>query len=426
MGNLAVLSNSVSTHSFTVLSTGTTFCHSFTHSFFLLYTFIMISLLKTILFLGIFLVQFSSSSVIPRHERHRASTSLALAAPTTTNEASIPTSVSDSDKTDDSDDTCDADESDETDETDGSEGSNSSPVSFVEPSSSTLGTVISVQVAATAQPTIATYNPVVPTKSASVPTSASATANPTSTQAAGEFWQPAAGSTWQIELSGVVSDTSYPADVFDLDLFDTPQSTIDALHAANKKVICYFSAGSFEDWRPDQADFQAADKGSAMEGWEGEWWLNTKTANVRSIMAARIDIAASKGCDAVDPDNVDGYANANGVGLTATDATDYLNFLADTAHAKGLSIGLKNAGDLVGEVLDKMQFHVNEQCIEYDECELFKPFIDAGKPVFHIEYPETAPSIAADVKSEKCAAASTMSFSTVLKTEALTAWIDAC
>ena len=157
-----------------------------------------------------------------------------------------------------------------------------------------------------------------------------------------------------------------------------------------------------------------------------EWWLNTKTANVRSIMAARIDIAASKGCDAVDPDNVDGYANANGVGLTATDATDYLNFLADTAHAKGLSIGLKNAGDLVGEVLDKMQFHVNEQCIEYDECELFKPFIDAGKPVFHIEYPETAPSIAADVKSEKCAAASTMSFSTVLKTEALTAWIDAC
>ncbi|KAH6688235.1 glycoside hydrolase superfamily [Leptodontidium sp. MPI-SDFR-AT-0119] len=273
---------------------------------------------------------------------------------------------------------------------------------------------------------MSTSNPVVVTTSSSAPASVSASAKPTSAQVAGELWQPVAGSTWQIELSGVVTDTSYPADVFDLDLFDTPQSTIDALHAAGKKVICYFSAGSFENWRPDQGDFQAADKGSRLQGWENEWWLNTKTANVRSIMAARIDIAASKGCDAVDPDNVDGYNNANGVGLTAADGTDFLNFLADTAHAKGLSIGLKNAGDLVGEVLDKMQFHVNEQCIEYDECHLFKPFIDAGKPVFHIEYPESAPSIAADVKSEKCAAAESMSFSTVLKTEALNAWIDIC
>ncbi|KAK0109578.1 hypothetical protein ONS95_002264 [Cadophora gregata] len=380
----------------------------------------MISLVKIILFLGILFVQFSSSSVIPRHGQHQASPSSALGFPTSTNKSSLPVSVSDSD---DSDSSCEAGNSNDSDETDGLNGSDSSPVD----TPSTVDTVVSVQVPATsAQPTIATYSPVVPTKSASIPATASATANPTSTQAAGEFWQPAAGSTWQIELSGVVSDTSYPADVFDLDLFDTPQSTIDALHAAKKKVICYFSAGSFENWRPDQADFQAADKGSAMEGWEGEWWLNTKTANVRSIMAARIDIAASKGCDAVDPDNVDGYANANGVGLTSADATDYLNFLADTAHAKGLSIGLKNAGDLVREVLDKMQFHVNEQCIEYDECELFKPFIDAGKPVFHIEYPETAPSISSDVKSEKCAAANTMSFSTVLKTEALNAWIDAC
>ncbi|KAG4439337.1 hypothetical protein IFR05_005149 [Cadophora sp. M221] len=397
----------------------------------------MISLLKTILFLGILLVQFSSSSVIPKHDRrpfhyrhgqNAASTSLGLAIPTTTSEASLPTSVpdSDSDNSEDSDDSCEADDSDDSDGSDGSDNSSTSPA---ESPSFTLSTIIPVpEPTTTAQPIISTSKPVVVTTSASASATASisASAKPTSTQAAGELWQPAAGSTWQIELSGVVTDTSYPADVFDLDLFDTPQSTIDALHAAGKKVICYFSAGSFENWRPDKDDFQAADKGSPMEGWAGEWWLNTKTANVRSIMAARIDIAASKGCDAVDPDNVDGFGNANGVGLTSADGVDFLNFLADTAHAKGLSIGLKNAASIVGEVLDKMQFHVNEQCLEYDECHLFKPFIDDGKPVFHIEYPESAPSIAADVKSEKCVAAESMGFSTVLKTEALNAWIDAC
>jgi len=401
----------------------------------------MISILKIVSFLGVFLIHFSFASVIPRQDRTTtprnydqdqdiASTSSALAIPTTTEGASLPTTVPDVDS-DDSDDACEADEPEDSDdepedsETDGSVGSNPSPV---EVPASTLSTLVSITLPTqTALPPVAAPAPVVVgTTSASTPASTSVTAKPASTQPAGTFWQPAAGSTWQIELSGIVTDTSYPADVFDLDLFDTPQSTIDALHAAGKKVICYFSAGSFESWRPDQAAFVAADKGLAMEGWANEWWLNTKTANVRAIMAARIDLAAGKGCDAVDPDNVDGYNNANGVGLTSTDGADFLNFLADTAHAKGLSIGLKNAGDLVDAVLDKMQFHVNEQCIEFDECDLFKPFIAAGKPVYHIEYPATAPSIAADVKSEKCVAANTMSFSTVLKTEALNAWVETC
>ncbi|EKD14132.1 uncharacterized protein L3040_007869 [Drepanopeziza brunnea f. sp. 'multigermtubi'] len=257
----------------------------------------------------------------------------------------------------------------------------------------------------------------------------SSTAQAASPRSEGAPWQPAAGSTWQIELSGIVTDTTYVADVWDLDLFDVPQTTIDALHAAGKKVICYFSAGSFEDWRSDAADFQETDKGLAMEGWAGEWWLDTRTANVRSIMASRIALAKSKNCDAVDPDNVDGFGNANGVGLTEADGVDFLNYLADTAHAQGLSIGLKNAAALVDSVLDKMQFHVNEQCIEYDECGLFTPFINAGKPVFHIEYPEvvaSAPAVDAEVKSQRCVAANSSGFSTVLKKENLDAWIDAC
>ncbi|KAL2068696.1 hypothetical protein VTL71DRAFT_15034 [Oculimacula yallundae] len=350
----------------------------------------MLSLLNTVSFLGVLLIHFSSSSVIPRRDiQDVASTLVEFAHP-----RSLSVRAPDSDL-EDSDESCEADEP-----------------------SSTSSTIISVS-----QPTTVAQPPVADTPVAVETTSAS---TPASAQAAGKFWQPAAGATWQIELSGVVTDTSYPADVFDLDLFDTPKATIDALHANGKKVICYFSAGSFENWRPDQAKFVAGDKGSGMEGWAGEWWLNTKTANVRSIMASRIDLAADKGCDAVDPDNVDGYANANGVGLTSTDGADFLNFLADTAHAKGLSIGLKNAGDLVSKVLDKMQFHVNEQCLEFGECLTFKAFIDAGKPVFHIEYPESAPNIAADVKSAKCVAANTMSFSTVLKTEALNAWVDPC
>ncbi len=130
-------------------------------------------------------------------------------------------------------------------------------------------------------------------------------------------WQPAVGASGQIILAGTVKiSSSSPSitpsvDVYDIDLFGntkdgTDKSTIDALHKLNKKVICYFSAGSYEPGRPDSSQFAAADKGSELDGWPGEHWLNLNSQNVRNIMAARIKLAASMGCDAIDPDNVDG------------------------------------------------------------------------------------------------------------------------
>jgi hypothetical protein len=61
------------------------------------------------------------------------------------------------------------------------------------------------------------------------------------------MWQPTAGTIWQIEPSGAVSDFTHPADVFDVDLYGTPATTIKALKDNIKETVCYFSAGSFED-----------------------------------------------------------------------------------------------------------------------------------------------------------------------------------
>ena len=58
----------------------------------------------------------------------------------------------------------------------------------------------------------------------------------------------AAGQKWQIVLTGVPDTTKSPlpptdAPVWDIDLFDSDASTIAALQASGKIVICYFSAG---------------------------------------------------------------------------------------------------------------------------------------------------------------------------------------
>jgi hypothetical protein len=198
-------------------------------------------------------------------------------------------------------------------------------------------------------------------------------------------WIPQVSDTWQWQLRGTV-DTRVNAKVYDIDLFDTPAATISSLKASGRRVVCYFSAGSAENWRSDYSSFAAADMGNSLDGWVGERWLDTRSANVRKIMKSRLDLAASKGCDGVEPDNVDGYTNSPGFPLTATTQLDYNSFLANEAHSRGLAVALKNMVELLSPLEPYFDFAVNEQCNEYDECGGYSAFTSKGKPVFNAEY----------------------------------------
>ena len=198
-------------------------------------------------------------------------------------------------------------------------------------------------------------------------------------------WTPKVADTWQWQLTGTIN-TSYNVTVYDVDLFDTPTTVLSALHSQGKYVICYFSAGSAEDWRPDYARFQSTDQGNMLAGWVGERWIDTRSANVRSIMAARLDLAKTRGCDGVEPDNVDAYSNAPGFTLTAQTQLDYNQYLATQAQARGMRVGLKNDVAQITALQPSFDFAINEQCHAYNECAGYSLFINAGKPVFNAEY----------------------------------------
>lgn len=192
-------------------------------------------------------------------------------------------------------------------------------------------------------------------------------------------------STWHWQLQGTL-DTSVDADVYDVDLFETSPRLIDELRSDGRIVICYFSAGSYEGWRPDAGDFAADDLGDTLDGFEDERWLDVRTSTVRAVVEGRLDRAVDAGCDGVEPDNADGYLNETGFDLTAADQLDFNQFVARAAHRRGLLVGLKNDLDQIPELVDLFDFAVNEQCHEFDECDLNGPFIDADKPVFNAEY----------------------------------------
>ncbi len=202
----------------------------------------------------------------------------------------------------------------------------------------------------------------------------------------GDWVRPTASTTWQWQLSGTVN-TSYDVDVYDIDLFREPVALIDELHADGRTVICYFSGGSFEDWRPDVADFDPAALGTDLEGWAGEQWLDVRDPSVHAVMRARLDLAVDKGCDGVEPDNMDGYDNDSGFDLTAEDQLAFNRFIANEAHQRDLAVALKNDGPQADELLAYFDMSVNEECHQFDECGDLLIFVDADKPVFNAEYP---------------------------------------
>lgn len=200
-----------------------------------------------------------------------------------------------------------------------------------------------------------------------------------------EWYHPPLDVQWQIQLQGEIN-TGYDVELYVVDLFDTEESVIQDLQAAGKKVICYFSAGTYENWRPDRYRFLPTEKGRRLGNWPGERWLDIRSLNVRKRMADRIELAAEKGCDGVDPDNVDGYTNETGFPLNSRQQLSYNRFLFRTAHQYGLAVSLKNDLQQVRELVDYADFAINESCHEWRECHLLQPFIDAGKPVLHIDY----------------------------------------
>ena len=199
------------------------------------------------------------------------------------------------------------------------------------------------------------------------------------------WYKPPVSVSWQWQLNGEVNP-EYPVELYDIDLFDSPVSLINSLKASGKKVICYFSAGSYENFRVDINKFDPAVLGNILDGWPNEQWLDIRSLNVAEIMTERLNLAIQKGCDGVEPDNMDAYLNDSGFDLTARDQMAFNKFIANEAHKRGLSVGLKNDLEQIPALVDFFDFSVNEQCHELDECDTLKPFIQAGKPVLNAEY----------------------------------------
>jgi hypothetical protein len=237
---------------------------------------------------------------------------------------------------------------------------------------------------------------------------------------AGNYWEPAAGLTWQWQLSQSVTQI-LPVDVYDID-WESDAASVAALHAQGIKVICYVSVGSWEDYRPDAADFPAAVIGNDYVGWPGEKHVDIRATALRNIMLARFDVCKQKGFDAIEPDNMDVFelGTDSGFPLTEQDGIEYALWMADQAHARGLGIGQKNAASITAQIQDQYQWALTESCYsDGNWCGDVSAYTDANKPVFMCEYEPAS-------FNDACAAWQGNQYSPILKGMDLDAPVTFC
>lgn len=224
---------------------------------------------------------------------------------------------------------------------------------------------------------------------------------------ADDWWQPKASDNlkWQWQLTEEV-DTTLPVQVYNIDI-EVPQEKINELLDRDIKIICYFSAGTVEYFRSDSRLFPQSIIGEQYEDLVDEQWVDYANIDALApIMRARLDKCKAKGFHAVEIDNVDAHnyesrdaqGNVTNIGtnfnMTLDESIAYVRWLANEAHSRGLSIGLKNAEEMVPDVVDDMDWMLVEDCYFDSWCSYATGFIDANKPVFMAEYDELVPDFA--------------------------------
>ncbi len=233
---------------------------------------------------------------------------------------------------------------------------------------------------------------------------------------AATWWIPPLGNQpWQWELSHPLNlhsardmgttDTlpngePAPAPViYDIDGIINPSSTVSALHAMGKRVVCYVEVGAAGDYYSAAeegipvtyfAQLKAAGVLGKREAGYPEYYLNIRSASTLYIVASMIATqCAAKGFDAVETDIDEEYTNATGFPLTKASEEAYMTLLANFMHGLGLAWWIKNPDDTgdsyAADMYPLADAVLTEQCNQYGTCDLLAPYV-GHKAIFNAEY----------------------------------------
>ncbi|RKN49348.1 endo alpha-1,4 polygalactosaminidase [Micromonospora endolithica] len=195
---------------------------------------------------------------------------------------------------------------------------------------------------------------------------------------------------WQWQLTAPV-DVTVDADVFLLDAVRVTAEETTALRVRDRRLVCHVPVGTYADTDPDAGRFPPAVRGSAVRGTGGTdrpaRWLDVRRWDLLApVLADRFRLCRGKGFGAVALVDADGYAQRTGFPLNFDDQLLFNRRVATLARSLDLSPGLVDDVGQVAALAPDFDFAVSRDCVRLRRCAKLLPFVDAGKPVFHVEF----------------------------------------
>lgn len=179
------------------------------------------------------------------------------------------------------------------------------------------------------------------------------------------------------QWNGAFLNFSSPITYF-VDGMEVTNSEIASLKSVGHTVICLITAGATVRTDADFGQFNASDMGRAFGS---QFWLDTRSPNVRAVLMNRLLRAVSIGCQGVLWDQTDSYLNNSGFPLTEDSAVDFLKYLSMRTRDYGLLVALANTPGLASQVVDYFDLAYSQNCNQAGYCSSFVPFVDKHKPV---------------------------------------------
>ncbi len=241
-------------------------------------------------------------------------------------------------------------------------------------------------------------------------------------QDAGSWWRPTGIIRWHYQLESLPAETvDRDVLVVDftayLDALRDGRSIVQEWRSKGRKVLGNFSACTAEQFRSDWGQFPSDALGKVVSGYEDERWIDIRNARVREIMKARVDAAKQGQLDGLLLSNFEGISQNSGLGITASDANDYAEFLSRSCHDLGLTFGIDRVPLAQAQVLEPhVDLVLGERCFVTDGCAFAEPWRVAGKSVLGVEMFESQ-SAAGRERDSVCQKAVGFGVSMILKTE---------
>jgi hypothetical protein len=243
----------------------------------------------------------------------------------------------------------------------------------------------------------------------------------------GGWWcpEPAPGLSWQVQRL-VPIDATMDGSIFGVPMFATDAATVASLQGEGRRVICWFSAG-ISTWSDPDRDMVLPATGPDIVAGQPERWMDLGSPIVRDAMLARLDQAVGFGCDAIEAGDIDGYLADSGLSLTREGTVEFVAWLAEEAHGRGLAIALEDGNELASELEPSVDLAMDYGCLAAGTCEQLGAFTAAGKLVLHAELiPADMVASVEMFAVEVCADSDALALVTIFKKPDLNAWRHPC